>query len=62
VVAQVTERNLPDDTRFTEKKAELQTQARRAKEYELTDAYLKALQKQGKVIKNTEAINTLVGG
>jgi peptidyl-prolyl cis-trans isomerase D len=62
VVAQVTERNLPDDTHFAEKKAELQTQARRAKEYELTDAYLKALQKQGKVVKNTEAINTLVGG
>ncbi len=62
VVAQVTERNLPDDTRFTEKKAELQTQARRAKEYELTDAYLKALKKNGKVVTNTEAINTLVGG
>jgi peptidyl-prolyl cis-trans isomerase D len=62
VVAQVTERQLPDDTRFAEKKNELRQQAQKAKEYEVAESFLKALKKQGKVQTNTEAIDQVVGG
>jgi peptidyl-prolyl cis-trans isomerase D len=62
VVAQVTERQLPDDAKFAEKKEELRQQAQKAKQYEVADSFIKALKKQGTVQTNTEAINQIVGG
>ena len=49
VVAQVSERQLPDDAHFAEKKEELRKQALQAKEYEVADSFLKALRKNGQV-------------
>lgn len=62
VVAQVTERQLPDDAKFAEKKDELRKQAQQAKEYEVADSFLKQLKKSGKVETNTAAIDQVVGG
>ena len=62
VVAQVTERQLPDDAKFAEKRDELRRQAQQAKEYEVADSFLKALRKSGKVETNPEAIDQVVGG
>jgi peptidyl-prolyl cis-trans isomerase D len=62
VVAQVTERQLPDDTNFAAKKEELRKQALQAKQYEVADSFLKQLKKSGKVETNTEAIDQVVGG
>jgi peptidyl-prolyl cis-trans isomerase D len=62
VVAQVTERQLPDEARFAEKKKELQQQAVKAKQYEVAESFVKTLKKQGKVQTNTEAIDQVSGG
>jgi peptidyl-prolyl cis-trans isomerase D len=62
VVAQVTERQLPDDAQFSEKKEDLHRQARQAKQYELADAFLKSLRTTSKVVTNTEAIDAIAGG
>jgi peptidyl-prolyl cis-trans isomerase D len=62
VVAQVTERQLPNDANFTQKKEELRRQAQQAKQYEVADSFLKALRKTGQVQTNTEAIDQVVGG
>lgn len=61
VVAQVTERKKATDEDFTAKKTELREQARRAKQIELEDSFLKALRKQGTVVQNTEAIEAVIG-
>ncbi len=61
VVAQVTERQKPSPEDFTKKKDELREQARRAKQIELEQSYLKALKETGKVLTNTEAIESVVG-
>lgn len=62
VVAQVTERKLPDEAQFTTKKEDLRRQAQQAKQYELADSFLKSLKKSGKVVTNAEAIDTIAGG
>jgi peptidyl-prolyl cis-trans isomerase D len=61
VVAQVTERQKPSDEDFTKKKDELREQARRAKQIEVEDSFLKALRKQGTVVTNPDAIETVNG-
>ena len=62
VVGQVTERQLPDDTKFAEKKTELRQQAQQAKQYEVADSFLKALRKSGKVETNTSVLDQAAGG
>ncbi|PTL77434.1 peptidylprolyl isomerase [Vitiosangium sp. GDMCC 1.1324] len=62
VVAQVTERQLPDDAKFAEKKEELRKQALKAKEYEVADSFLKSLKKTGKVETHTSVIDQVAGG
>jgi len=61
VVVQVVERQKPDAAGFEKRKQELTTQARQAKQIELTESFLKALKKGGQVVTNTEAIDTVVG-
>jgi peptidyl-prolyl cis-trans isomerase D len=61
VVAQVTERKKASTDDFTAKQKELREQARRAKQIELEDSFLKALRKQGTVEQNTAAIETVIG-
>lgn len=62
VVAQVTERQLPDDAKFAEKKDELRKQAQQAKAYEVADSFLKQLKKGGKVDLNSDVIDQVAGG
>ncbi|MBM7114969.1 peptidylprolyl isomerase [Archangium primigenium] len=62
VIAQVTERQLPDDTKFAEKKTELRQQAEQAKQYEVADSFLKALRQSGKVETNPTVLDQAVGG
>ncbi|MFP2907272.1 SurA N-terminal domain-containing protein [Pyxidicoccus sp. 3LFB2] len=61
VVAQVVERQKPDAAGFDKRKEELRAQARQAKQIELTESFLKALKKNGTVVTNTEAIDSVVG-
>ncbi|HYI02442.1 peptidylprolyl isomerase [Hyalangium sp.] len=61
VVAQVTERKKATDEDFATKKDELRDQARRAKQIEVEDSFIKALRKQGSVVTNTEAIESVIG-
>jgi peptidyl-prolyl cis-trans isomerase D len=61
VVAQVVERQKPDAAGFEKRKEELRNQARQAKQIEVTDSFLKALKKNGTVVTNTEAIDSVVG-
>jgi peptidyl-prolyl cis-trans isomerase D len=62
VVAQVTERQLPNDANFTQKKDELRQQAVRAKQHEVAESFVKTLRKSGKVETNAAAIDQIVGG
>jgi peptidyl-prolyl cis-trans isomerase D len=61
VVAQVTERKKASTEDYTAKQTELREQARRAKQIELEDSFLKALRKQGTVVQNTAAIESVIG-
>ncbi|CAM3375260.1 peptidylprolyl isomerase [Corallococcus sp. ZKHCc1 1396] len=61
VVAQVVEREKPDTAGFDKRKEELRTQARQAKQIELTESFLKSLRKSGNVVMNTEAIDSVLG-
>lgn len=62
IIAQVTERQLADDTRFAQKKEELRKQAVQAKQYEVADSFIKALKKSGKVETNPAALDQVAGG
>jgi peptidyl-prolyl cis-trans isomerase D len=61
VVAQVTERQKASDEEFTKKKDDLREQAKRAKQIEIEESFLKALRKQGTVVTNTDAIDGVTG-
>ncbi|HZA13421.1 MAG TPA: SurA N-terminal domain-containing protein [Myxococcaceae bacterium] len=61
VVAAVTKRALPSDTEFEKQKETLLVEARRAKEYELREAFLKALRKRGEVKTNGAAVEQALG-
>jgi peptidyl-prolyl cis-trans isomerase D len=61
VVANVTDRKLPSESDFEKHKESLQAEARRAKQFELRDEFLKALKKQGDVKTNDEALETALG-
>lgn len=62
IVAQVTERQVADDANFAQKRDELRKQAQQAKQYEVTDSFLKSLRKSGTVQTNTEALDQVTGG
>ncbi len=53
-VVVVTARKRPTDADFVSKKEVLRAEAVKGKQFELRDAYLKALKKQGSVVTNTE--------
>lgn len=61
VIAQVTERKKANDSDFQAKKEELRDQARRAKQIEVEDSFIKALRKKGTVVTNNEAIDSVIG-
>ncbi len=61
VVAQVVERQKPDAAGFDKRKSELRAQAQQAKQIEVTESFLKALKKNGTIVTNTEAIDSVVG-
>ncbi|MCI0572831.1 MAG: SurA N-terminal domain-containing protein [Myxococcaceae bacterium] len=61
VVAQVTERKRPTDADFEQQKEALRAQARQAKQFELTDTFVKELRKGGNVKVNEEAVAAAVG-
>jgi peptidyl-prolyl cis-trans isomerase D len=61
VVAQVTDRQKASAEEFTKKKDELREQARRAKQIEVEESFLKALRKQGTVENKPEAIESVTG-
>lgn len=61
VVAEVTDRQKASDEEFTKKKDELREQARRAKQIEMEESFLKALRKQATVVNNTAAIEGVTG-
>jgi peptidyl-prolyl cis-trans isomerase D len=61
VVAQVVERKKASDEEFTAKRDELRDQARRAKQIELEQSFLKALREKGTIVTNAEAVETVVG-
>lgn len=56
-VVVVDERKKATDEEFAAKKESLKAEAIKAKQFELSDAYLKALKKSGNVVINDEAIN-----
>ena len=58
VVAEVTSRRLPSDEDFNAQKEKLRAEARRAKQLELWDAYLKALKKTGTVESNPQVLKS----
>jgi peptidyl-prolyl cis-trans isomerase D len=62
IIAQVTERQLADDTHFAQKKDELRKQAVQAKQYEVAESFVKALRKSGQVQTNTAALDQVTGG
>ncbi|MGA9526318.1 MAG: SurA N-terminal domain-containing protein [Myxococcaceae bacterium] len=61
VVANVTSRQLPSDAEYEQKKEELRAEARRAKEFELRDQFIKSLRESGKVVVNDAAIDQVLG-
>lgn len=62
VVAQVTERKLADEATWESKKDEVRKQVQQSREYEVSQSYLEALRKGGKVDKSEEAITVVSGG
>ena len=61
VVAEVTDRQKASDDEYTKKKDELREQARRAKQIEMEESFLKALRKQATVVNNNAAIEGVTG-
>lgn len=55
-VVVVTERKTPSDADFTAQKDTLKIEAIKGKQYELRDAYLKALKKQAQIVTNEDAV------
>ena len=61
VVVEVTSRQKPQDTAFETQKDTLFADARRAKQMELRDAYLRALKEKGEVVTNEQVIDEVLG-
>lgn len=61
VVVKVTERKLPSDADYAKDKDTLRADARRAKEFELRDAFLKSLKKSADVKTNDALIEEVLG-
>lgn len=62
VLVNVTERKVPSDSEFDTQKEQLKTEALKAKQYEVREAYVKALKQGAKVVQNEAAINRVVEG
>ncbi len=60
-VVLVTERKEPSDADFEGRKAELKLQAVKAKQFEVREAFLKALKQTGTVVTNDKAIDRIIG-
>jgi peptidyl-prolyl cis-trans isomerase D len=56
------ERKLPNDADFTAKKEQLQVEAVKGKQFEVREAFLKALKARGAVITNDKAIDRILEG
>jgi peptidyl-prolyl cis-trans isomerase D len=61
VVVQVTLRHKPADTDFENRREQLFAEARRAKQFELRDAFVKSLRQGGQVVTNEQAIEEALG-
>src|SRR5690606_12174775 len=62
VVAEVRTRTLPSSEAFASQEASLREEARRAKQYELRDAYVKQLREDARIVVNDQTVDAAVGG
>ncbi|HLT31209.1 MAG TPA: SurA N-terminal domain-containing protein [Myxococcaceae bacterium] len=62
VVAEVRSRTLPSSEAFASQEASLREEARRAKQYELRDAYVKQLREDARIVVNDQTVDAAVGG
>ncbi len=58
----VDERKMPNDADFTTKKEQLQVEAVKGKQFEVREAFLKALKARGAIITNDKAIDKVLEG
>ena len=61
VIVSVDERRTPGDADFATRKEQLKLEAIKGKQYEVKDAFLKALKQGGQVTTNDKAIDKIVG-
>ncbi|MDP1915927.1 MAG: SurA N-terminal domain-containing protein [Myxococcales bacterium] len=61
-VVVVDERKMPSDADFTTKKEQLQVEAVKGKQFEVREAFLKALKARGAIITNDKAIDKVLEG
>ncbi len=61
VVITVDDRKLTSDADFEKQKAQLRTEATKGKQYEVREAFLKALKQTGSVVTNQKALDRVVG-
>ncbi len=61
VLVSVTERKTPTDDGFEKEKSELKLQAVKGKQFEVREAFLKALKQSGTVVTNEKAVDKVVG-
>lgn len=61
VIVTVTERKAPSDEGFEKEKADLRLQALKGKQFEVREAFLKALKQSGTVVTNDKAVEKVVG-
>jgi hypothetical protein len=56
------DRKLPSDADFTTRKEQLQVEAVKGKQFEVREAFLKALKAKATVTTNDKAIDKVIGG
>ncbi len=61
VIVSVTERKAPSDEGFEKDKADLRLQALKGKQFEVREAFLKALKQSGTVVTNDKAVEKVIG-
>lgn len=57
----VTDRKVPSDDAFEKEKVELKLQAVKGKQFEVREAFLKALKETGTVVTNEKAVDKIIG-
>jgi peptidyl-prolyl cis-trans isomerase D len=62
VLATVTERKQPTDDDFAKQKSQLTQEALKAKQFEVREAFIKALKQGSQVVNNDQAINGVIEG